>query len=121
MDSNMISDRKGLRRTVSQDANETAISQRVDKVEGEVALDAYVRSQTSAPEVVKRITELENSLWRLANSVVNSLDVRMYPELQAATEEAGIVLKSRLEIDGSKHRFRSELGVFNDELRLIKD
>lgn len=34
---------------------ETTISQYVEKIEGEVALDAYVKAQTSAPEVVKRI------------------------------------------------------------------
>src|ERR1700758_3743326 len=46
---------------------ETTISQYVEKIEGEVALDAYVKAQTSAPEIVKRINEVENCLQRLAN------------------------------------------------------
>jgi Zn-dependent oligopeptidase len=100
---------------------ETSISEYIEKVEGEVALDTYVKAQTSAPEVVKRITELENSLQRLASAVLTSTDVDKRPELRAATEEAKLVLKNRLEVDGSKHRFHSELGVFNDDLRIIKD
>jgi hypothetical protein len=36
----------------------TAISEYVEKREGEVQLDKYVGAQISAPEVVKRITNL---------------------------------------------------------------
>ena len=90
---------------------ETTIIQYLEKIEGEVALDSYVRAQTSAPEVVKRITELENSLQRLASAVMTSEVAEKIPELRAAAEEAKLVLKDRLEIDESKHRFHSELGV----------
>jgi hypothetical protein len=100
---------------------ETTISEYIEKIEGQVALDSYVKAQTSAPEVVKRITELENCLWRLANAVLSSSDVDKHPELRAAAEEAKLVLKNRLEIDESKHRFHSELGVFQDELPTNKD
>ncbi len=100
---------------------ETTISQYVEKIEGEVALDTYVKAQTSAPEVVKRITELENCLQRLASAVMSSGDVDGHPELRAAAEEAKLVLKNRLEVDDAKHRFHSELGPFRDELRVIKD
>ena len=99
---------------------ETTISQYVEKIEGEVALDAYVKAQTSAPEVVKRITELENCLYRLASAALSSSDVDRHPELRAAAEEAKLVLKNRLEVDDTKHRFHSELGVFKDDLQ-IKD
>ncbi|MGB7845652.1 MAG: hypothetical protein WBL63_08570 [Candidatus Acidiferrum sp.] len=100
---------------------ETNISQYVEKIEGEVALDAYVKAQTSAPEVVKRVTELENCLQRLASAVLGSRDVDKHPELRAAAEEAKLVLKNRLEVDDSKHRFHSELGVLKDDLQAIKD
>jgi hypothetical protein len=100
---------------------ETTITEHIEKVEGEVALDAYVRAQTSAPEVVKRITELENCLQRLANAVFALTSIDSHPELRAAAEEAKLVLKNRLEVDDAKHRFHSELGVFGDELRIIKD
>jgi Zn-dependent oligopeptidase len=100
---------------------ETTITQYVEKIEGEVALDTYVKAQTSAPEVVKRITELENCLQRVANALLASSEVDKHPELRAAVEEAKLVLKNRLEVDDAKHRFHSELGVFKDELRMIKD
>jgi hypothetical protein len=108
---------------------EVTISEYVEKIEGEVALDAYVKAQVSAPEVVKRITELENCLQRLANAVsVASSDINSHPELRAAAEEAKLVLKNRLEVDVSKHQIHTELGVlkdetavFKDELRLIKE
>jgi hypothetical protein len=100
---------------------ESTISQYVEKIEGQVALDTYVKAQTSAPEVMKRITELENCLQRLASAVLASSDVGRHPELRAAAEEAKLALKNRLEVDDTKHRFHSELGVFGDELRIIKD
>lgn len=100
---------------------ETTISEYIEKIEGEVALDTYVRAQTSAPEVLKRITELEDCLQRLASAVLTSTDLDKQPRLRAAAEDAKLVLKNRLEVDDSKHRFHSELGTFKDELRIIKD
>jgi hypothetical protein len=100
---------------------ETTISEYVEKIEGEVALDTYVKAQISAPEVVKRLTELENCVWRLASAALALSDVDEHPELRAAAEEAKLILKNRLEVDESKHRFHSELGAFKDELRIIKD
>jgi len=100
---------------------ETTISQYVEKIEGEVALDAYVRAQTSAPQVVQRIAELENCLQRLANAVLASSAIEKRPELRTVAEEAKLVLKNRFEVDNTKHRFHSELGVFKDDLRMIKD
>src|SRR5437899_2146682 len=85
---------------------ETTVSQYVEKIEGEVALDTYVKAQTSAPEVVKRITELENCLQRLASAVLTSSDIERHQELRDAAEEAKLVLKNRLEVDESKHRFQ---------------
>src|SRR5437016_10328153 len=100
---------------------ETAITEYVEKIEGEVALDTYVKAQTSAPEVAKRITELENCLQRLASAVLASSHAEKLPELRAAAEEAKLLLKNRLEVDETKHRFHSELGVIKDELRIDKD
>jgi hypothetical protein len=105
----------------SVEDDQTTVSQYVEKIEGEVALDAYVRAQTSAPQVVKRIAELENCLQRLANAVLASGDVERRSELRDAAEEAKLLLKNRLEVDDTKHRFHSELGTFKDDLRIIKD
>src|SRR5208282_3585723 len=94
---------------------ETTITEYIEKIEGEVALDTYVKAQVSAPEVVKRLTELKNCLWRLASAVLTASDVEKHPELRAAAEEAKVVLKNRLEVDETKHRFHSELGVIKDD------
>jgi hypothetical protein len=93
---------------------ETTITEHIEKVEGEVALDTYVKAQTSAPEVVRRITELENCLQRLATAVMTSTHDDRHPELRAAAEEAKLLLKNRLEVDEGKHRFHSELGRIKD-------
>lgn len=105
-----------------QNDGETTISQYIEKREGEVALDSYVRAQTSAPEVVKRITELETSLQVLANAAMKVLNEdnreareRSHSTLRAAVEEAKLTLKNRLEIDETKHRFHSELGSIIDD------
>jgi hypothetical protein len=89
---------------------ETTISEYIEKIEGEVALDTYAKAQISAPEVAKRIIELENALQRLASAVLTSTAPNKYLALRAAAEEAKLVLKNRLEIDESEHRFHSELG-----------
>jgi Zn-dependent oligopeptidase len=89
---------------------ETTITEHIEKIQGEVALDTYVKAQTSAPEVVKRITELEVCLQRLASAVMTLSHDERHPELRAAAEQAILLLKNRLEVDESKHRFHSELG-----------
>jgi hypothetical protein len=96
---------------------ETTVTDYIEKVEGEVALDTYVKAQTSAPEVVKRITELENCVWRLASAILAISGIDRHPELRAAAEEAKLVLKNRLEVEESKHRFHSELGVAKNGLQ----
>jgi len=102
----------------------TTISQYIEKREGEVQLDKYVRAQISAPEVVKRIAELENSLWRLADAATQSKKSDEDPALRTAIEEARLVLNNRLEVDDTKHKFHTELGTvekdpFEDDLGLF--
>lgn len=101
---------------------ETTVSQYIEKREGEVALDSYVRAQTSAPEVVQRITELETALQGLASAAMNALNndheekhEENQAQLRAAVESAKLILKNRLEIDETKHRFHSELGSIIDD------
>jgi hypothetical protein len=57
---------------------------------------------------VKRFSELENCLQRLANAA--SSNIVKHPELRAAAEEAKLLLKNQLEVDDTRHRFHSELG-----------
>lgn len=106
------------------DADDTSIVELIEKLEGEVPLDAYVKALISTPEIAARITELENCLQRLANAVWASGLIDKGSGLRAATEEAAIVLKNRLEVEdvasGIRKRVRTQLEPFRDDLRLMK-
>jgi hypothetical protein len=88
----------------NQQSDQTVAAQYVEQVEGEVQMDAYVKAQTSAPQVVRRITELENCIWRLCDELSR---VDGHNPLLA---EAALVLKNRLEVDPEAHRFHWRLG-----------
>lgn len=118
--------------TRRSDADEATIVEQIEKIEGEVGADAYIKALISAPEVVERIAELEICLQRLANAVLAESDIDRRPKLRAAAEEAAVVLKSRLEVGDLtqriKHRVRGRLHrftegpepeAFSDDLKLL--
>jgi len=88
----------------NEQSDQTAAAQYIEQIEGEVRMDAYVKAQTSAPQVVKRITELENCIWRLC------AELSRFDEHNQVLVEAALVLKNRLEVDPEAHRFHSQLG-----------
>jgi len=47
------------------DEDTATIEQVMEQVPGEVELDKVVKAQTSGPQIVKRMVELENSIWSL--------------------------------------------------------
>jgi hypothetical protein len=106
------------------DVDRTALVELVEKLQGEVPFDAYVKALMSTPEIADRITELENSLQRLANAVWASGLIDKDSRLRAATEGAALVLKNRLEVDdvvsGIRKRLSARLEPFQDDLRLIE-
>jgi hypothetical protein len=93
------------------DVDDTALVELIEKLEGEVAFDAYVKALISSPEVAARITELENCLQRLANTVWASGLIDKGPGLRAATEEAAMVLKNRLEVGDVASRIRERVSA----------
>ena len=75
----------------------TVAEQFIEQIDGETTFDQVAKAQSSMPQVVKRITELENCLWALAEEL-NRRDPRS-PQV----ERAKLLLKNRLEIlDSSK-------------------
>jgi hypothetical protein len=78
----------------------------------------------STPEIAARITELEHCLQRLANAVWASGLIDKGSGLRAATEEAAVVLKNRLEVREVSSRIRKRVTAvvepFKDDMRLIK-
>jgi hypothetical protein len=115
------------------EADEAAVVERIEKIEGEVGADAYIKALISAPEVQKRITELENCLQELASVALALSDIDRRPELRAAAEEAAVLLKNRLEVDELARRLKQNVrgqlrrflepdasASFADDLRLLK-
>jgi hypothetical protein len=47
------------------DEDTATIEQVMEQVPGEIELDKIVKAQTSRPQIVKRMVELENSIWSL--------------------------------------------------------
>lgn len=77
--------------------DQTVAEQFIEQIDGETTFDQVAKAQSSMPQVVKRITELENCMWALAEQLTR-LDPRN-PQI----ERAKLLLKNRLEIlDSSK-------------------
>lgn len=82
------------------DVDESVIAQYEEQRVGEVDLDQIVWAQSSAPQVVKRMIELENCIWSLASELLK-LDKRIRTAIGAdrTIELAKWLLKNRLELD----------------------
>jgi len=78
-------------------ADNTVAEQFIERIDGETTFDQVAKAQSSMPQVVERITELENCVWALAEQLTR-VDPRN-PQI----ERAKLLLKNRLEIlDSSK-------------------
>lgn len=78
-------------------SDNTVAEQFIEQIDGETTFDQVAKAQSSMPQVVKRITELENCLWALTEEL-NRRDPR-----NPQVERAKLLLKNRLEIlDSSK-------------------
>ena len=87
-------------------SDNTVAEQFVEQIDGETTFDQVAKAQSSMPQVVKRITELENCLWALAEQLTR-LDPRN-PQI----ERAKLLLKNRLEIlDSSKPLREDQAGI----------
>jgi hypothetical protein len=65
----------------------------MEAIPGEVNLDRLIKAQSSAPQVVRRISELEFLIWELANELIKVEGVT------PLVEKAKYILKNVLEID----------------------
>ena len=83
-----------------QKADNTVTELFVERVDGEMTFDQVAKAQASMPQVVKRVTELENCIWALAEEL-NRFDHR-----NPIIERAKLLLKNRLEILDSSEPLR---------------
>lgn len=82
-----------IRPTPRADADETAVTEQMEQIPGELDVDRVIKAQVSVTAVRHRITELENCLWAAAEELF-----RLDPK-SATAERAKLVLKNRLEIE----------------------
>ena len=75
------------------DVGEAAITEQVEQIPGELDVDRVIKAQLSAPEVVRRITELEDCLWAVTAELF-----KLNPQSSSA-ERARLLLKNSLEIE----------------------
>lgn len=51
------------------DVDQAPVAQQVEAAPGEIDLDAVVRAQSTAPQVVERLTTLEDCLWAAVDAL----------------------------------------------------
>lgn len=51
------------------DVDQAPVAQQVEAVPGEIDLDAVVRAQSTAPQVVEHLTTLEDCLWAAVDAL----------------------------------------------------
>ncbi|MGH9716595.1 MAG: hypothetical protein ACRD4R_07700 [Candidatus Acidiferrales bacterium] len=82
------------------DRETAAIEVVQEQVPGEVELDAVVRAQASAPQVVARMVALENCVWSLASLLVSlPVEIREKISAQAPLEAARALLLKSIVLD----------------------
>lgn len=84
-------------------SDDTVAEQFIEQIDGETTFDQVAKAQSSMPQVVKRITQLENCLWALAEEL-NRRDPR-----NPQVERAKLLLKNRLEILDSSEPLRGKV------------
>lgn len=81
------------------DVDQAPVTQQVEAAPGEIDLDAVVRAQSSAPQVVERLTTLEDCLWAAVDAL-GKLPAKAREVLgaDAIIERAKFLLRGDLEI-----------------------
>jgi hypothetical protein len=85
------------------DVDQAPIAQQVEAAPGEIELDAVVRAQSSAPQVVERLTTLEDCLWAAVDALGKlPLKAREVLGADAIIERAKYLLRGDLEVPEQK-------------------
>jgi len=94
------------------DVDQAPFAQQVEAAPGEIELDAAVRAQSSAPQVIKRLTTLEDCLWA-AVDVLGKLPASVRDALgaNAIIDRAKFLLRGDLELPEKRPHQLSEQAV----------
>jgi len=110
------------------DVDQAPIAQQVEAAPGEIELDAVVRAPSSAPQVVDRLTTLEDCLWAAVDAL-GKLPVKVRDALgaDAIIDRAKFLLRGDLELPEEKQHGgweqtpRAEADMPGMERKLIPD
>ena len=81
------------------DVDQAPVAQQVEAAPGEIELDAVIRAQSSAPQVVKRLTTLEDCLWAAVDALGKlPVNIRELLGADAIIDRAKFLLRGDLEL-----------------------
>jgi hypothetical protein len=81
------------------DVDQAPVTMQVEGAPGEVELDAVVRAQSSAPQVVRRLTTLEDCLWAAVDALGKlPAEARAVLGADAIIDRAKLLLRGDLEV-----------------------
>jgi hypothetical protein len=87
------------------DVDQAPVAQQVEAAPGEIELDAVLRAQSSAPQVVKRLTTLEDCLWAAVDALGKlPQQVRQLLGADAIIDRAKFLLRGDLELPEKQQR-----------------
>jgi hypothetical protein len=88
------------------DVDQAPVTLEVEAAPGEVELDAVIRAQSSAPQVVQRLTTLEDCLWAAVDALGKlPAKVRATLGAHAIIDRAKLLLRGDLEVP-ERHQAR---------------
>lgn len=92
------------------DVDQAPIAQQVEAAPGEIDLDAVIRAQSFAPQVVRRLTTLEDCLWAAVDALGKlPAQARQALGADAIIERAKLLLLGDLEVPEPEVYEASEL------------
>ncbi len=81
------------------DVDQAPVAQQVEAAPGEIELDAVIRAQSTAPQLVERLTTLEDCLWAAVDALGKLPEqAREILGADAIIERAKFLLRGDLEI-----------------------
>lgn len=81
------------------DVDQAAIALQVEAIPREVELDAIIRAQSSAPQVIQRLTTLEDCLWAAVEALAKlPPQIREVLAADAIIDRAKFLLRGDLEL-----------------------
>jgi hypothetical protein len=81
------------------DVDQAPVGQQVEAAPGEIEIDAVIRAQCTAPQVVERLTTLEDCLWAAVDALGKLPEkARDVLGADAIIERAKFLLRGDLEI-----------------------